>query len=166
VTMTGRPGRQFLAFPPRGSIRRRESLAPSPAPPPHTRREVLPHRAFPRAVDYSHSALPQRWRVALAIRALHEPCPSREQVLTLSGTPAAVHALVAHPASGPSLQRVMLSAPSSLQIWPPLTSARRSLTSRLLAAYRVRRYRTPRAANPRPRLPVPRRTSPVPWRTV
>src|SRR6266545_6918030 len=35
-----------------------------------------------------------------------------------------------HPARGPSLRRVLLSRRSSLPLWPPPTSARRSTTSR------------------------------------
>jgi hypothetical protein len=44
-----------------------EPGSPSPVPPSHTRREVLPHRAFPRIVDHLHSALPGRWQVVPAI---------------------------------------------------------------------------------------------------
>ncbi len=39
-----------------------------PPAPSHTVRAVLPHTAFPRAVDGQHSALPGRWSTIQAIR--------------------------------------------------------------------------------------------------
>src|SRR5450631_2051058 len=39
-----------------------------PPAPSHTVRAVLPHTAFPRAVDDQHSALPERWSTIQAIR--------------------------------------------------------------------------------------------------
>ena len=84
----------------------------------HTGHEVLPHPAFPWAVDRPHSPTPPGLATG--------PSDSRG-----SSTVSAVLAVVvAHPARGPSLRRVMLSRRSSLLL-PPPTSARRSTISRV-----------------------------------
>jgi len=59
------------------------------------------------------------------------------RVSSLSAIPLP-HRWAAHSAGGPSLQRVLLSAPSPL-LWPPPTPAPLSPVSRLLTVYRVRR---------------------------
>jgi len=82
-----------------------------PPAPSHTVRAVLPHTAFPRAVDGQHSALPGRWSTIQAIRDPARSSSSCRRLGSKSLIPADAETPTAHPATGPSLGQVMLSVP-------------------------------------------------------
>jgi len=120
----------------------RSGRAPFPASPLRTVHAVLPHTARPRVVGVRHSAPPR----ALAAHPSRRPSDTwSPRVNSLSAIPLP-RRWAAHSAGGPSLQRVLLSASSSL-LWPPPTPAPLSPVSRLITAYRARRSRsTPKMA--------------------
>ena len=109
-------------------------FAPFPAPSSQTGHEVLPHPAFPWAVDRPHSPTP----LGLATG----PSDSRG-----SSTVSAVLAVaVAHPARGPSLRRVVLSTP--ILATTPSSDFRSTLHHFAGHAYRFRCYRSTRRRHP------------------
>src|SRR5258708_14442173 len=77
---------------------RRGPNGPFPAPPSQTGHEVLPHPAFPRAVDRPHSPAPP----GLATGPSDPRGSSTTRVLAVA---------VARPARGPWLRGVMFSTP-------------------------------------------------------
>ncbi len=113
---------------------RRGSFLPFPAPPSQTGHEVLPHPAFPWAVDLPHSPTPPGLATG--------PSDPRG-----SSTVSAVLAVVAaHPARGPSLRRVVLSTPIIATI--PSSDFRSTLHHFTGCAYRFRCYRSTRRWRP------------------
>ena len=137
-----------------------------PPAPSHTVHAVLPHTAFPRAVDDPHSAVPP-------VLASHpsDPCPrpqlkaSRRRLGAVPLIPADAGTRAAHPATGALLGPVLLSMP----IVAPIACADfRSARDRFAGcAYRPRRL--PGAAGWHTcghLTPVRRRISPVPYSAV
>jgi hypothetical protein len=83
-----------------------------PPAPSHTVHAVLPHTAFPRTVDDSHSAAP----MALARHPSGRAPRPRPRTTAASWEPesllpADAETTTAHPATGPSLGQVLLSIP-------------------------------------------------------
>jgi hypothetical protein len=107
---------------------RRGTAGPFPAPPSQTGHEVLPHPAFPRAVDRLHSPVPP----GLATGPSNQRGSSTLVVLAVA---------VAHPARGPWLRRVMLSTPIIATI--ASSDFRSALRHFTFDAYRLRLYRQP-----------------------
>ncbi len=119
-----------------------------PATPPQTGHEVLPHPAFPRAVERPHSAVPLRWRTLQATAIRHGPGHQRWTGEWHHSKPAALpivsHTRLQALRSGGfccsavhhyyDLLRLPLGA-------PPLHSP---------AAYRLRRYRQSRCGTTQP----------------
>jgi len=80
--------------------------------------------------------------VVPAADALHSHEPLRGQRLTLSGTPAAVYALAAHPARGPSLRNWLWDRPApSTAVGPTLLHSNAFIPS--MAVTREIRARLP-----------------------
>ena len=137
-----------------------------PPAPSHTVHAVLPHTAFPRAVDDPHSAVPP----ALASHPSDlNPRPQLKRaaaswgpkplVLTDAGTPTA------HPATGALLGQVMLSMPIIAHI--TCADFRCALGRFVGCTYRPRRL--PGTAGWRAYghlMPVRRRISPLPYSAV
>ena len=146
-----RPGCQSWRFLPRGSTRRHGRLLRFQHPLPEPCMRFSLTRLAPGQSVARIPLCQSRWRSTQASPTIHRPGPFRERATDPFGNTRSLLRFGAHPAGDPSLRRVLLSTPSSL-LWPPPTSARRSLTSRLLTAYRVRRYRPARSGKLRARV--------------
>jgi hypothetical protein len=137
-----------------------------PPAPSHTVHAVLPHTAFPRAVDDPHSAVP----TALASHPSDlNPRPqlraSCRQLGTEAPRPDRCWDPTAHPATGALLGQVMLSVPIIARI--TCADFRCALGRFVGCTYRPRRL--PGAAGWRAYghlLPVRRRISPLPYSAV
>jgi hypothetical protein len=113
---------------------RRGSYAPFPAPSSQTGHEVLPHPAFPWAVDRPHSPTPPE-----LVTGPSDPRGS-------STICAVLAVVVAHPARGPSLRRVVLSTP--IIATTPSSDFRSTLHHFTGHAYRFHCYRSIRRRHP------------------
>jgi hypothetical protein len=113
---------------------RRGSYAPFPAPSSQTGHEVLPHPAFPWAVDRPHSSTPPE-----LVTGPSDPRGS-------STICAVLAVVVAHPARGPSLRRVVLSTP--IIATTPSSDFRSTLHHFTGHAYRFHCYRSIRRRHP------------------
>jgi hypothetical protein len=138
-----------------------------PPAPSHTVRAVLPHTAFPRAVDDPHSAVPP----ALAGHPSdpHSRPQLPKELPPVGGQgpliPTDAGTRAAHPATGALLGPVMLSMP----IIAPITCADFRCARDRFAGYAYRPRRLPGTADWRAcghLVPVRRRISPLPYSAV
>ena len=102
-------GKFITAFRTHVSRDRRGGSAPFPAPPSQTGHEVLPHPAFPQAVDPPHSTKPPVLATSPSTRTRFSGERIRGRI-AIHGSPSHPSPVGrAHLAGGPSLRRVVLS---------------------------------------------------------